>query len=112
MEARGSEGADEGPGVKTGLWRATTGTCGAESVTLAKGLRLTLSLGPAVGDLLSDPSLVSKGIRLSKVFIMLLTHSKKVCINHCGGLGRNGRWLQLNLNDIIYMLECLQLFNS
>ena len=46
MEARGSEGADEGPGAKTGLWGATTGTCGAESVTLAKGLRLTLSTGP------------------------------------------------------------------
>ena len=57
MEARGSEEADEGPGAKTGLWGATTGTCGAESGTLAKGLGLTLSLGPAVGDLLSDPSL-------------------------------------------------------
>ena len=76
MEARGSEEADEGPGAKTGLWGATTGTCGAESVTLAKGLRLTLSLGPTVGDLLSDPSLVSKGIRLSNVFIILLTRSK------------------------------------
>ena len=77
MEARGSEEADEGPGAKTGLWGATTGTCGAESGTLAKGLGLTLSLGPAVGDLLSDPSLVIKGTRLSNVFIMLLTRSKK-----------------------------------
>ena len=76
MEARGSEEADEGPGAKTGLWGATTGTCGAESVTLTKGLRLTLSLGPAVEDLLSDPSLVSKGIRLSHLFIILLTRSK------------------------------------
>ena len=77
MEAIGSEEADEGPWAKTGLWGATTGTSGAESGTLAKGLRLTLSLGPAVGDLLSDATLVSKGIRLSKVFIMLLTRSKK-----------------------------------
>ena len=77
MEEIGSEEADEGPGAKPGLWGATTGTCGAESVRLAKGLRLTLSLDPAVRDLLSEATLVSKGIRLSKVFIMLLTRSKK-----------------------------------
>ena len=77
-EARGSEEADEGPGAKTGLWGVTTGTCGAEPETLP---RLTFSLGPAVGDLLSDPSLVSKGIRLSNVFIIVLTRSKKAVSN-------------------------------
>ena len=76
MEAIGSEEADEGPGAKPGLWGATTGTCGAESVWLAKGLRLTFSLAPAVGDLLSEVTLVNNGIRLSKVFIMLFTRSK------------------------------------
>ena len=49
MEVIGSEEADEGPGAKPGLLGATTGTCGAESVWLAKGLRLTFSLTPAVG---------------------------------------------------------------
>ena len=76
MEARGSEEADEGLGAKSGLWGATTGTCGAESGTLAKGLGLTISLGPAVGDLLSDPKLVSNGTSLSNVFIILVTRSK------------------------------------
>ena len=70
MEAIGSEEADEGPGANPGFWGATTGTCGAESEWLAKGLRLTFSLAPAVGDLLSEATLVSNGIRLSKVFIM------------------------------------------
>ena len=76
MEARSSEEADEGPGAKTGLWGATTGTCGAKSGTLAKGLGLTISLGPAVGDFLSDPKLVSNGTSLSNVFIILVTRSK------------------------------------
>ena len=112
MEAIGSEEADESPGAKPGSWGATTGTCGAKSEWLATGLRLTFSLAPAVGDLLSEATLVSNGIRLSKVFIMLSYTVEKRCINHCGGLGRGGRWLQLNLHYIIYMLELLQLFNS
>ena len=72
MEAIGSEEAEEGPGAKPVSWGATTGTCGAESEGLATGLRLTLSLAPAVGDLLSDAILVSNGIRLSRTFIMLV----------------------------------------
>ena len=35
-----------------------------------------MSLGPAVGDLLSEPKLVSNGTNLSKVFIILVTLSK------------------------------------
>ena len=76
MEARGSEEADEGLGATSGLLGATTGPCGAESGTLAKGLGLTISLGPAVGDLLSEPKLVSNGTSLSNVFIILVTLSK------------------------------------
>ena len=71
MEAIGSKEAEEGPGAKPGSWGATTGTCGAESEGLATGLWLTLSLAPAVGDLLSEAILLSTGNSLSRAFIML-----------------------------------------
>ena len=90
MEAIGSEEAEEGPGAKPGSWGATTGTCGAESEWLATGLRLTFSLAPAVGDLLSDAILVSNGIRLSKAFIMLVARLKNAVSNIVVGWGGAG----------------------
>ena len=71
MEAIGSEEAEEGPGAKPGSWGATTGTCGAESEGLATGLWLTLSLVPAVGDLLSEANLLINGKSFSIAFTML-----------------------------------------
>ena len=93
---------------------ATSGPCGAVSGILAIGLGLTISLGPAVGDLLAEPKLVSKGTNLSKVFIILLTLSKNdestTVVD--GGGGGSGNWLQLNFHYIINMLKSLQLLYS
>ena len=64
MEAIGSEEAEEGPGAKPGSW-------GAESEGLATGLSLTLSLVPAVGDSLSETSLLINGKSFSTAVTML-----------------------------------------
>ena len=91
---------------------ATSGPCGAVSGTLSIGLGLTISLGPAVGDLLAEPKLVSKGTNLSKVFIILLTLSKNDESTTVVDGGGSGNWLQLNFHYIINMLKSLQLLYS
>ena len=58
----------EGPGATSGLWGVISGPwgtisgpCGAASETLANGLGLTISLGPADGDLLAEPTCSQRG---------------------------------------------------
>ena len=53
--------ADEGPGATSRLRGATTGTQGAKSESLSMGLGL-ISLGPADGDLLTEPTFSQGGV--------------------------------------------------
>ena len=91
----GSGGPHQGPG-------------GAVSGTLATGLGLTISLDPAVGDLLAEPNSLRKGTNLLKVSIILLTLSKNDASTETVVDGGGGNWLQLKLYYIIDMLKCLQ----
>ena len=54
--------ADEGPGATSWLWGATTGPQGALSESLSMGLGLKISLGPADGDLLTEPTFSQGGV--------------------------------------------------
>ena len=75
----------EGPGAESGPW-------GAESATRVKGLSLALSLGPAVEDLLTEPTLSTCGVLLpsnleSKLLSLSKTDAKVPASNTMEGGG-------------------------
>ena len=67
----------EGPGATSGLWGAISGPWGAISETLANGLGLSISLGPATGDLLAEPNCSRRrGLNSLNTSIISLSFSK------------------------------------
>ena len=84
---------------------------GVASKTLSIGLGLTISLDPAVGDLLAEPNSRRRDVNSLKTSITLLNFSKAEFKSPAstdtveGGGGGCRSWLKLNLDYIINLLN-------